>query len=168
MKSVAIPRALLAALSFAVAASASARPGDTALLPEVVGTAQLYAANPHSGLALNGRDPVSYQTDAGPRPGRPPHEAVWGGLGWRFTSAANRAAFLRSPESFAPRLGGYDAEAAADGRLVEADPEIFVVRSGRLYFFRNAAARARFMADPGAASRAEVVWPRIGGRLVRG
>ena len=145
-----------------------ARPGDTALLPDIVGTAQFYAADPNSGLALNGRDPVSYQIDGRPRSGGASNQTVWSGLGWRFSNAANRAAFMRSPEAFAPRIGGYDAEAAAEGRLVEADPEIFVVQSGRLYFFRTEAARARFVADPGRARRAEAHWPALQSVLVRG
>ena len=168
MKPVAISRALAAALCCLSFGAANARPGDALLLPEVVGTAQFYAADPNSGLALNGRDPVSYQLDGRPRAGAAGNETVWSGLGWRFSSAANRAAFMRSPEAFAPRIGGYDAEAAAEGRLVEADPDIFVVQGGRLYFFRTAAARARFLADPLRARQAEARWSDLQGVLVRG
>jgi hypothetical protein len=169
MKSVHLVRPLaVAAVSLVLSGSALGLPGDTALLPEVVGAAQLYAADPHSGLALNGLDPVSYQVDGRAAAGDAANQAVWSGLGWRFVSAANRAAFLRSPERFAPRLGGYDADAAADGRLVEADPEVFVVKAGRLYLFRTGAARARFLADPASAGRAEARWPQLARRLVRG
>ena len=111
---------------------------------------------------------MSYQLGSSPRAGERGHEALWSGLGWRFTSEANRAAFLRSPDAFAPRIGGYDAEEAARGRLVEADPDIFLVRSGRLYFFRSTAARDRFEADSSTASRAEANWPRLQKVLVRG
>ncbi|MDB5557761.1 MAG: hypothetical protein JWQ36_695 [Enterovirga sp.] len=169
MKSVhLVPPLAVAAISLALSGSALGLPGDTALLPEVMGIAQLYAVDPHSGLALNGLDPVSYQLEGRAAAGDAAHEALWSGLGWRFVSAANRAAFLRSPERFAPRLGGYDADAAAEGRLVEADPVIFVVRAGRLYLFRTRAARARFLAEPASAGRAEARWPQLARRLVRG
>jgi YHS domain-containing protein len=169
MKPVAFSRtALCASVFLCLLAGAEARPGDTGLLPEVLGTAEIYAADSNSGLALRGRDPVAYQFSGVPRVGVNGHEALWSGLGWRFASEANRAAFLRSPEAFAPRVGGYDAEEASKGRLVEADPDIFLVRSGRLYFFRTTAARARFEADAVAASRAEANWPRLQKVLVRG
>ena len=141
---------------------------DLALLPEVVGTAQFYAADPNSGLALGGRDPVVYQMEGMPRGGVRGQETLWRGVAWRFASEANRAAFLRSPELFAPRLGGYDAGAAAEGRLVEASPDIFLLRSGRLYLFRTEASRERFKASAEAASRAEANWPKLQGVLVRG
>jgi hypothetical protein len=139
-----------------------------ALLPAVLGTAQFYAADPNSGLALAGRDPVAYQIDGAARGGVRPWEAIWGGVAWRFASEANRAAFLRSPTAFVPRLGGYDAEAAADGRLVEASPDIFLLRSGRLYLFRTEASRDHFKTRSDAAARAEANWQKLQGALVRG
>ncbi|NNM73652.1 YHS domain-containing (seleno)protein [Enterovirga aerilata] len=168
MKSVALSRMLLSGLLLLAFPAASAKPGATALLPEVLGAAEFYAADPLSGLALHGRDPVTYQLEGAPAAGGREHEAVWAGLGWRFATAANRAAFLRSPEVFAPQIGGYDAAAAAEGRLVEADPDIFLVRAGRLYLFRTRAARTRFEADPGEAARAESNWSRLQKVLVRG
>ena len=141
---------------------------NLALLPDVLGTAQFYAADPNSGLALGGRDPVAYQIEGMPRGGLRGQEALWGGVAWRFASEANRAAFLRSPGLFAPRLGGYDAAAASEGRIVEASPDIFLLRSGRLYLFRTEASRERFEASPDAASRAEANWPKLQGVLVRG
>jgi hypothetical protein len=155
-------------LAFAVVALpwCAARAETPALLPGLVGATELYAPDPVSGVALGGRDPVAYQTEAAPRAGRAEFEAIWGGLAWRFVSQANRAAFLRDPHSFVPRLGGYDAEAAAGGLLVQADPEVFLVRSARLYLFRTPAARARFEAGQDTARRAEARWPGLKPKLV--
>jgi hypothetical protein len=161
-------RSLLGGCLSLLLLGATAGAEDLALLPEVLGTSQFYAADPNSGLALGGRDPVVYQIEGTPRGGVRGQETLWGGVAWRFASEANRAAFLRSPELFAPRIGGYDAEAAAQGRLVEASPDIFLLRAGRLYLFRTDASRERFKASAEAASRAEANWPKLQGVLVRG
>jgi hypothetical protein len=118
----------------------------------------LYAADPLSGLALRGYDPVSYALGA-PLPGRAAWEGFWSGLSWRFAGPANRAAFLRDPEVYAPRLGGYDPLGIADGHLVEADPLVPLLRDGRLYLFRSPAHRAA--ADAAVLAGAEARWPSL-------
>lgn len=161
-------RSVSLAIALVFGFAAVVRAEDLRLLPDVIGTAQIYAADGNTGLALGGRDPVSYQIDGRPIPGSANLEASWAGLAWRFAREANRAAFLRAPETLAPRIGGYDADAAAGGRLVEADPEIFLTAGGRLYLFRTAASRARFVADSGTGPRAEAQWLELRRGLVRG
>ena len=139
-----------------------------AILPPLLGTSELYASERMSGVALEGFDPVTYRVEAAPRPGQPDHEYVWRGIAWRFANAANRAAFIRSPESFAPRIGGYDAERAASEIVVPGDPEIFALRAGGLYLFRNEDHRRRFMADENLAGRAEASWQKLQPGLVQG
>ena len=116
-------------------------------------------------LTLNGFDPVSYFLEGGPSPGTGRFEVSWGGRVWRFASGANRAAFRDDPLAYAPRLGGYDAAGILEGRLVDADPLTFAVIGARLYLFRDAARRARFLADPGLAGQAEAAWPGLQGLL---
>lgn len=159
--------ALLSWLLFAPGGLA-ATPLDLKLLPLVIGTSEQETADRLSGVGLDGYDPVSYLLDGGPRPGSQAYEVVRGGLAWRFASAANRAAFLRDPEAFQPRIGGYDAAAAAAGRLAGADPLVFAVRDGLYYLFRNAAGRERFLGDIGAERAAEAGWARLRTGLVRG
>jgi hypothetical protein len=147
--------AVLAALLGAVPAG---RADPAAGLPGLVGASERFQHDGPTGLALAGFDPVSYHLPGGPRAGRAEHQLVWAGAAWRFAGAANRAAFAADPVSFAPQVGGYDAEAASRGRLVDADPTIFVVREGRLYVFRTEAARAGFLADPTLAARSHEGW----------
>lgn len=158
----------LAACLLAVAAAWPARAVNPAILPGLVGATELIASDARSGMALSGYDPVSYLLEGAARPGLAAHEAVYGGLAWRFGSAANRAAFLRDPAAFLPAAGGYDAEAASAGRVAAADPLLFAARAGRLYLFRTAEGRRRFLADDGAAAAAEAGWRRISSGLVRG
>jgi hypothetical protein len=112
-------------------------------------------------LALNGYDPVSYFMPDGPQAGSPRLEAGWGGRAWRFAIESNRAAFRRDPAVYAPRLGGYDAAAVLEHRIVGADPTVFAILDGRLYLFRDGERRARFLADPALARQAEAAWPEL-------
>ncbi|MCG6122029.1 MAG: hypothetical protein MEP57_04900 [Microvirga sp.] len=138
-----------------------------ALLPPLVGATQ--DARPHgwSGVALEGYDPVSYFLAAGPRPGDASYEVVWNGVAWRFASAANRAAFLSRPEAYSPRLGGFDALAMAQGRLVEAASRFAAIVDKRLYLFRTREARDAFLDNPQAVLQAESVWLNERARLER-
>jgi len=133
----------------------------------LVGATELFHKDDATGLVLSGFDPVTYFLPEGPQAGAARHELIWNGVAWRFASAANRAAFEANPNVYAPRLGGYDAEAMARGRIVDADPMLYAVRDRRLYVFRSDANRARFMADPAIAQRAEDRWSELKGTLVQ-
>lgn len=110
-------------------------------------------------LALRGFDAVSYFLPGGPTSGRAAFELSWRGRVWRFASAANREAFRRDPETYAPRLGGYDPVGMVEGRLVDADPLVFALIGERLYLFRDPERRA--LAGPDLARRAEARWPDL-------
>lgn len=145
----------------------SAAPVQSAGLPPLVGAMEVYQADVTSGFALGGFDPVTYFLPEGPRAGRPDLEAIWSGVAWRFSSEANRSAFMSRPDAFAPRLGGYDAGAMASGKVVDANPLLFLVSGERLYLFRTDASRALFLADETLAARAEAQWSKAKGGLVR-
>ncbi len=147
--------------------NANAVAARLALLPPLVGAAEGLRRHEHAGVALEGFDPVTYFLADRPRSGEATHEAIWNGHAWRFASAANRAAFLSRPDVYAPRLGGHDALAMTDGRLVEAQARIAAIVSGRLYLFHSRAARDAFLDDPHAAARAERVWAESRERLAR-
>ncbi|GJD81342.1 YHS domain-containing (seleno)protein [Methylobacterium gregans] len=133
-------------------------PLGPACAPGVAGSP---AEDPAAILALRGYDAVSYFLPGGPRAGDARFELSWGGRAWRFASAGNRAAFAAGPEAYAPRLDGHDPVGVLDGRLVDTDPLVFALLGGRLYLFRDAERRARLIADPGLADRAEARWPDL-------
>jgi hypothetical protein len=143
------------------------RAANLSSLPPVLGVTELFAVDELSGVALYGFDPVSYFLGEGPKPGLADYETVWSGVAWRFASRANQEAFLRDPEVYAPRFGGYDATAVAKGLTVQANPWLSVVRSDGLYLFRSDHARARFVADKGIAEQAEERWAHLKGALVQ-
>jgi YHS domain-containing protein len=118
-------------------------------------------ADPRSGLAIFGYDPVSYHLDHKAVPGSPDHELALEGATWRFTSEANKAAFAEAPAVYLPLFGGHDAANVADGRMTWGDPEIFALVGGRLVLFRDAAARDRYATEAELRSRALRRWPDV-------
>ena len=118
-------------------------------------------------LALRGFDAVSYffEGGQGPVPGRSEFELGWNARAWRFATAANREAFRRHPDTYAPRLRGFDPAGILEGRLVDADPLIYAVLptvSGTgLYLFRNAANRSRIAEHTRLVIEAETRWPAL-------
>ncbi|WP_156917519.1 YHS domain-containing (seleno)protein [Salinarimonas rosea] len=165
---------LLATLPAGESRAASAARAGTegaalvAALPSAIGVTEQLAFHALSGFALDGLDPVTYFLPEGPRPGRGAYEIVWRGAAWRFHSASNRAAFAAGPERFAPRLGGYDPVALAQGRLAAGRPDLHVVVDGRLYLFHDAQSLERFAeaAAGGVLADAERAWPRVAAGLV--
>ena len=138
-----------------------ASPGHAAEDPRAL-PGDLYAADPHSGLALDGLDPVSYFLDpTSPRAGDPALELGHAGLVWRFAGRGNREAFRADPETYVPRIGGYDPVGAARGRVVNADPRIAALIDGRLYLFRVPEGRERALSDPAMLAEAEARWPQL-------
>ena len=151
-------RASLAAVLSAALVVASGPEGRAEGAAPLLGSLDLYAVAPLSGLGLNGFDPVSYFEGGAPKPGKPGLEWVWGGVAWRFASEANREAFRRDPETYAPRLGGYDPTALAAGRLADVRLSLFAVSERGLYLFRREEARRRFLEDDSIERIAEARW----------
>ena len=160
------PFAFAVAAVLASAAATTPRPAQAethgealvAALPSPIGITEKVPLHARSGFALNGLDPVSYFLPDGPQAGRESHERVWLGAAWRFASAANRAAFEAGPERFAPRLGGHDPLALAQGRLLEGRADLFAVVDGRLYLFHDPESLARFTGAPEDLAAAEAAW----------
>jgi hypothetical protein len=149
-------RAVFALILFMAATSANAA------------TTELIVINRHTGLAIDGFDPVAYFADAKPQPGRAALEWRFGGATWRFHNEGNRSAFAAAPDAYAPRYGGYDPMALARGAPTAGNPEFWLITGRRLYLFYDDDDRAAFARDPeGAIAAAEREWPGIKDTLVR-
>ncbi|HEX7790139.1 MAG TPA: YHS domain-containing (seleno)protein [Afipia sp.] len=122
--------------------------------------------NRHSGLAIDGFDPVAFFTDAEPSRGLPDVEVSERGVVWRFRNEANRGAFLAHPEIYSPRFGGYDPVHVAQGKAVAGRPQLWLISGERLYLFSREESRAAFVADPqGILKQADGLWPALSGTL---
>ncbi len=155
-----MPRRLLAGLLavwFAAAAAA---------LAARAATSERFVTDPLTGVAIYGFDPVSYFIDKAARPGGA-IELRYAGVIWRFRSEANRAAFLRSPETYVPEFGGYDPLAVGRGVPLEGNPAFFTVHEQKLYLFAREESLARFLENPAFALEAAASgWPLVLKKLV--
>lgn len=89
------------------------------------------------GVAVGGYDPVSYFTVSKAVRGKKKFETEWDGVKWRFASADNRDAFLKSPSKYAPKYGGYCAYAVGIGTTAKGDPRQWKIVGGKLYLNYN-------------------------------
>lgn len=125
-------------------------------------TTERIVINRHTGIAIDGFDPVAYFTDGKPRPGRDDVEVSSAGVVWRFANEGNRAAFVADPEVYTPQFGGYDPVAIANGASAPGHPQVWLVSEQRLYLFFSAEARDAFAADPDKArAAADEMWPQV-------
>lgn len=127
----------------------------------VPGLNERVVADPASGIALYGYDPVAYFTEGRAVRGSRAVEAEWQGAAWRFASEANRAAFLSAPQVYAPRFGGYDPAAVASGIAAAGHPLLYRIEGERLYLFRTEADRDAFR----DAHVADAAWPKVAAEL---
>ena len=135
--------------------------------PVTAATTERIVSDHHTGIAINGFDPVAYFTDAEPKPGNAELEYKWEGVTWRFRNEGNRAAFVADPDIYMPRFGGYDPIAVARGVGTAGHPELWLVFEQRLYFFYNTQARDEFTAAPEEAiEAANARWEEVLRKLV--
>jgi YHS domain-containing protein len=114
------------------------------------------------GVALHGHDPVAYFTDGKAVPGAAQFEHQWRGARWRFSSAANRDAFAKAPENYAPQFGGYCAWAVSRNYTADIDPNAFAVVNGKLYVNYSTTVQVRWRIDrDGNITKAEGHWPGL-------
>lgn len=116
----------------------------------------------HTGIALDGYDPVAYFTDAQAKVGRPEFEYRFRGVVWQFSNEGNRGAFAAHAEIYVPRFGGYDPVAIARGVAVAGNPTVWCIWGERLYLFYRPKDRDSFAADAASAiAAAEAKWPEV-------
>lgn len=92
--------------------------------------------NLEKGLAIQGYDPVSYFTKNKAEKGSRNFAVKAEGVTYYFSSAENKALFLKDYAKYEPQYGGWCAYAmGSSGEKVEIDPETFKILNGKLYLF---------------------------------
>jgi hypothetical protein len=127
----------------------------------LIGLADTIVADPQTGLALFGYDPVAYFVDHKAEPGLPAFETLARGFAWRFVNQGNRTAFEGNPDLYIPQFGGYDAALLARNKLAAGDPKFFAVIDNVLVLFRSERTRARFLSDRGELPLAVKNWQQL-------
>ena len=115
------------------------------------------------GRALGGHDVVSYfqlETDANATSGTKQHTLSWRGADWWFSSEENLEQFRTDPEKFAPKYGGYCSMAMAQDKVVDANPDAWEIREGKLYLFARKRGRTTWRDEPERyITLADDFWP---------
>ena len=134
--------------------------------PSGATSAEWIVADPNSGLAISGFDPVAYFTDGAPLQGKGEFEQAFAGAVWRFSNEGNRAAFNADPEVYMPRFGGYDPVGLARGVAVAGNPRLWLLDEEHLYLFYTAETRQEFINDRDRVlTTAGSEWPRLQQKL---
>lgn len=116
----------------------------------------------HTGLAIDGYDPVAFYTDGKAAPGSADCELSYGGAVWRFRNIGNRAAFVARPDVYMPQFGGYDPVGVARGVAVAGSPALWLISGERLYLFYDRQRLETFIADPERiTATAARKWPDV-------
>lgn len=118
------------------------------LIQSYASTSERVVVNRHTGLAIDGFDPVAYFTDQRPVQGLENVELLAKGAVWRFHTPSNRAFFAASPDIYGPQFGGYDPVDLARGVAYAGRPQHWVVYGQRLYLFGREESRDAFAAAP--------------------
>ncbi len=148
-------KSLLSVLALAAAL------GTGALAPAFAKTPPVYV-NPSNHLAISGYDPVAYFTQGKPVAGDARFTATYQGATWRFSSAANRDAFVKSPTAYAPQFGGYCALAVSKGATAKTEPENWKIVDGKLYLNYSDLAQSIWEKDiPAHIARGHKNWPAV-------
>lgn len=108
--------------------------------------ASSFAADPNP-LAIRGYDPVAYFTIGTPLPGLPELEYEWDERRYRFARTEHREMFKADPIRYAPQFANFCAMALSRGKIVEADPQYWLISEGKLYIFAVPAGPATFQQD---------------------
>jgi len=98
-------------------------------------------------LAIKGYDPVAYFTLGKATRGLPEIEFEWDEHRYRFSRPEHRDLFKADPLRYAPQFKNVCSMALALGKIVEADPESWLISDGRLYIFGGPAGQELFQKD---------------------
>lgn len=114
-------------------------------------------------VAIGGYDTVAYFTQARAIAGKKAFSHVWQDAEWWFASAEHRDLFIKDPDRFAPRYGGFCALAMARGLKYTVDPEVWVIVSGKLYLNYSKEYGVEFAENAQQAiARADAHWAELG------
>jgi hypothetical protein len=110
-------------------------------------TAAKSNATEEAPLAIKGYDPVAYFTDGKATRGLPKFEYEWDERRYRFFRAEHRELFKADPVRYAPQFADFCAMSLAQREIVEADPENWLIKDGKLYLFGKSIGPDLFQKD---------------------
>ncbi len=111
------------------------------------------------GIALAGYDPVAYFTMEEAVQGSDQYTVEYEGAVWRFASQEHADLFLREPEKYQPKYGGFCAFGVAKGYRMKPDMTAWEIHDGQLYLYFDTDVADVWAADrPGNEAAANAKW----------
>jgi YHS domain-containing protein len=112
-------------------------------------------------VALKGYDPVSYFDPGKPAKGASTINYDFDGTRYLFSSRKNRELFADNPDHYSPQFRGKCATGVSMGVKAGADPNVFLVKDGKLYVFSDAESRTTWEKDPTLLKKAQQAWEEL-------
>ena len=109
-------------------------------------------------VALKGNDPVSYFNPGKPAKGTSKISLDFDQSRYLFSSVKNKEQFAANPDRYAPQFSGLCTTGLSMGMKSEADPNVFLVRDGKLYVFSSVEAKQMVEKDPTLLKKAHDAW----------
>jgi YHS domain-containing protein len=110
-------------------------------------------------VALGGYCPVAYSAMGKAVKGDPEFSSEYMGKTYHLTNAKAKKMFDKAPESYPIAYDGWCATAMAQGKKIESDPTLFVVRDGTTYLFSSKKAKGMFTEEPASTiAKADANW----------
>jgi len=103
---------------------------------------------PHHNLMLKGYDPVAYFTDGKPVPGKVEIATQHDGLDYRFVNEEHRQMFLKDPEHYVPKYGGFCSQGIAYAVMFGGEAEKFQIINDRLFIYGDQGAIDAWNSSP--------------------
>ncbi|OSZ72661.1 hypothetical protein CAP39_04935 [Sphingomonas sp. IBVSS1] len=156
-----------AAYALVAASAAKATPAQAAAIHAEMQRTGFWR-NPYrpldeAGLAIEGRDIVSYTQGDTPKTGSADHFLLYDGALWLFANAENRAEFLKNPGSYLPRYGGFASSEMAQNTRSAPNVDKFLRKNGALYLFHSDEERTAWNANTEKlAANAQLAWLAMG------
>ncbi|MBX9868450.1 MAG: YHS domain protein [Burkholderiaceae bacterium] len=116
----------------------------------------------NSVIGAAGYDLTTFFSSEKPSKGTGHHVATVDGVDYLFASDANKKAFEANPQKFLPAFGGYCAYGASIGKKFVADPDVYDIVDGKLYFNLDTKIRGIWSKDiAGNIHKADDNWKTI-------
>jgi YHS domain-containing protein len=113
-------------------------------------------------VGAGGYDLTSYFSQEKPQRGNGHHVAVVDGVSYLFANDDNKKKFEAAPAKFLPQYGGFCAFGASINKKFIADPDVYDIVDGKLYFNLDSKIRGLWSADiPGRIKTADTNWKVI-------
>jgi YHS domain-containing protein len=112
-------------------------------------------------VALKGYDPVSYFDPGKPAKGVSTINFDFDGTRYLFSSQKNRELFAANPDRYSPQFRGLCTTGVSMGVKAEADPNVFLVKNGKLYVFGSTEDLAMVEKDPMLLTKAHQAWDEL-------